>query len=963
MKELELFKNLTEKDNIVHKQAREILEEKKSTIHSAKQKLKVLDQGPEKKVEEGAVDSHKTETNYWELIESVQDIIYKISPKGYFTFVNKVVENQLGYTELEIIGTHFTTLILPEYILPLVEIYRAMVENLTDSTYNEFPVLSKSGKVVWIGQTVRLIQNDNIVTGLVAIARDITERKATEDSLRTMETRFSKLITNLQKGVLVEDENHKIVLVNQQFCDIFDIHVSVESLIGMDYSNFAEESKHLFKYPHTFISKVNKILEKKRLIVDENLKMLDGRVLLRTYIPIFLEKKYRGHLWEYADITEQYNARELIRKSEEKHRGIMDNMALGLLEVDNDHIIIRAYDRFCEMVGYTQEELVGKSAPDLFLPKEFEQVLNQNQSQRKTGIASSYELQLKKKDGSRLWAIISGAPIFGEDGEVVGSMGIHYDITGRKLLEQELEKAKSVAETATLVAEKAKLVAEQARQSEKQFLANMSHEIRTPLNAIIGMTHLLFDTLPNQQQYEYLDILKTSADFLLTLISDLLDMAKIEAGKVEVRNHPFDLPGLLRTTQKLFQIKMEGRPIELNLMIDGRILGYYIGDDLILNQILLNLIGNAEKFTENGSIDITVKQKRQDEEFDWIEFKIEDTGGGIPEEKMDLIFQKFKQINSHGHKHKGTGLGLAITKQLVEIQGGTITVDSEEGRGSTFIFSLPYKKTDNILLSTSHAIQLAPKSLCGFRILVAEDNIMNQKYISSLLTKWEIDFVIASDGKKAVEKAQSQQFDLILMDIQMPIMDGYEASITIRNTKCLNQNTPIIALTASAMLDQKSKAIAAGMNNFVTKPFAPNNLLSTLQQYIGKNNEADLQHDSSELPYELDQISLTKLYGNDHETAADIFQTFLEEVLPGFHQLQKLIEEQDWENLNKQAKKLRPTLLMVGLSELESEIVQIEELALQEPNMGTINPIWKSFKNKLVASIPTLRETLSKYKS
>lgn len=800
------------------KQAEAVLEGKIVALNKTNKQLKIQNGDLEKQVRIRSAELQNTEKKYHVLIDSVQDIIYKISLDGYFTFVNTAVEKRLGYAESEIIGRHFTDLMVPGYKISFRETYQSLIEKKTESIYNEFPVRTKNGNIVWIGQTVRLFQSGNTATEFVAVARDISDRKTTDDSLKATEIRLSTLITNLNKGILVEDENQKIVIVNQQFCNIFDIYTPPSALINTEFFDSAKKFQHFFKNPNIFISKINKILDRKRLIVDEIVHMLDGRILQRTYIPVFLEKEYRGHLWEFCDITEQYNARESIRLSEEKYRGIMNNMELGLLEVDNERIIIRAFDSFCQMIGYNQDELIGKYAPDLFLPFDHEQPQN-NQLKDDDNESVSCELQLKKKDGSICWVIISEAPILGDDGEVVGSIGIHYDITERKLLEQELNHAKSIAE--------------QARQSEKQFLANMSHEIRTPLNAIIGMTHLLFDTLPNPQQYEYLSLLKTASDFLLKLISDLLDMAKIEAGKAEVQNQPFDVVGLLRTTQRLFQIKIENRPIEVNLMIDERVKGYYVGDDLMLNQILMNIIGNAEKFTEKGSIDITVKQKKQEGEFDWIEFKIEDTGGGIPAEKIDMIFQKFKQINAPGHKHKGTGLGLAITKQLVEIQGGHISVSSEEFEGSTFVFTLPYKKAESDFLPISHEIKVAPKDLKGCRILVAEDNTMNQKYISSLLTKWGIDYVIASDGKKAVDVALKQQFDIILMDIQMPNMDGYEASITLRNTVCLNQKTPIIALTASAMLDQRSKATLAGMTDFVTKPFAPNSLLDVLQRYVG----------------------------------------------------------------------------------------------------------------------------------
>jgi PAS domain S-box-containing protein len=752
----------------------------------------------------------------------------------------------------------------------------------------------------------------------------------------------------LQKGVLVEDENRKIILVNQLFCEIFNIPVSTEDLIGVDCSQSAEQSKHLFENPSQFVTDIDEILARKEIRVEEKLILKDGRIFLRDYIPIFLEGEYRGHLWEYTDITKQHLSQELIRKSEEKYRGIMNNMELGLMEVDLNQTIIRAYDRFCKMVGYTEEELIGKNAQQLFIDEEFNKTLEDEHKERRKGRASSYELRLNKKDGSKIWAIVSGAPILDENGVLVGSMGIHYDITERKQLEQELELAKQIAED--------------ARQAEKQFLANMSHEIRTPLNAIIGMTHLLYDTRPNKQQYEYLDILKTSADFLLSLISDLLDMAKIEAGRIEVQNHPFDLVGLLRTNQRVFQIKLEARPIELNLMVDARISGTYIGDDLILNQALLNIIGNSEKFTEEGSIDITVKLKKEIDEISWIEFKIADTGIGIPQEKLELIFQKFKQITTQGNKNKGTGLGLAITKQLVELQGGTISVESEQGEGTTFTFLLPFEKSNTEVVQNNNEIQFAPSSVEGCKILVAEDNIMNQKYISSLLTKWNIDFTLVMDGKKAVEQVQKQLFDIILMDIQMPNMDGYEATITIRNTKNLNQHTPIIALTASAMLDQKSKALATGMNDFITKPFAPNNLLNVIQRYLenAKTPVEPIQIPQSHSSSILDHARLKQLYGDDNEYAADMIQTFLDDVLPDFSVMDEFIAQKDLDGLAQHAHKLKPTLGMVGLSEMEILMNEIDKKAKEEKDIALITQLWNNFQQQLGQSVPILKAELLK---
>ena len=971
MEEIELLKHQIVQEKKAHQETEIILEKKALELYETSEQLRLLNQNLEQQIKASVSELQQTEKRYRQLIESVQDIIYKISVEGYFTYVNPVVKERLGYSEEEIIGQHFTSLILPEYQSSVLNFYWEMVQNKEVSTYFEFPVKAKNGTTVWIGQTVRRIEPDEETVELVAVARVITEHKLIQDSLKTTEARLSNLIANLQKGILVEDENHKIILTNQLFCDMFSVPVPPEALIGIDCTPLAEQSKHLFKEPEAFVNRIDTLLANREIVVDEQIEMADGRVLERDYIPIYLDGDYKGHLYKYSDVTDRYNAIEQLRKSEEKYRGIMDNMELGLLEVDNNHRIIRAYDRFCKMLGYEKEELIGQIATELFLPERDKEIVQEQQEEREKGVASSYELSLIKKDGTPIWVLISGAPIMDENGEVVASMGIHYDITERKLLEKELEKAKEIAE--------------EARQAEKQFLANMSHEIRTPLNAIIGMTHLMFDTRPTKQQFEYLDILKTSADFLHSLISDLLDMAKIEAGRIEIQKHPFDLVGLLRTVQRVFQIKLDSRPVEINLLTDVKISGNYLGDDLLLNQILLNIIGNADKFTEEGSIDVYVKLKKEELDICWIEFKISDTGIGIPEEKLDLIFQKFKQIDSEqGHKHKGTGLGLAITKQLVELQEGTISVQSKEGEGTTFTILLPFQKSDTEVVNNTHIIHEADQTIQSCKVLVAEDNAMNQKYISSLLNKWNFEFTIASDGKKAVEKAQKEHFDIILMDIQMPNMDGYEATISIRNTQNLNQHTPIIALTASALLDQKNKAFSVGMNNFVTKPFAPNHLLSVIQNYIPKKTdsvtptviipvssnetlpetkEVEIQktiEETTTTHIVIDQERILELYGNDKEYMTDIFQTFLEDVLPDFEEIQVLIDKKNLDDLKKLAHKLKPTLGMVGFTELEKEIITFEHHVKENLGFEVLDTEWKALDKRIKAGVPILQKELNK---
>ena len=357
-------------------------------------------------------------------------------------------------------------------------------------------------------------------------------------------------------------------------------------------------------------------VERERLARKQAEAILEGKALELYYANNELRTLNENLEHKVAQRTAE------LRASEEKYRGIIENMELGLMEVDNEGIIVRAYPRFCEMVGYHENELIGRDAIAVFIPDDFLPVMHQQSQDRANGQAGIYEIQLRKKNGEYIWVLISGSLIYDLNGAIIGSVGIHYNVTNQKKMQGDLEIAKKQAE--------------HAEQAQKQFLANMSHEIRTPLNAILGMSHLLYDTQPSDEQYEYLDILKKSAEMLRDLISDVLDLSKIKSGKLEIQEKTFDLVGLVRSLVKSYQLRITDKPLKIELHIDERLQNLIIGDDLLLNQILNNLIGNANKFTAKGIIKVTVKIKSYKLDRLILEFKVSDTGIGIEDAKQEL---------------------------------------------------------------------------------------------------------------------------------------------------------------------------------------------------------------------------------------------------------------------------------------------------------------------------------------
>lgn len=778
---------------------------------------------------------------------------------------------------------------------------------------------------------------------------EITVQERSE-SLNRSQIQYKLLIQNLQSAVLLEDENRKIIVTNESFCKLFQIPAPPDALVGADCTQSAEQSKHFFKDPEVFVKRIEELLKDKKLVVREELKTTNNKILERDYIPIISGDKYLGHLWLYNDVTEQKSVQRLIQQSEEKYRGIIENMDLGLMEVNNDDEIQKVYNRFCQLTGYQEHELIGKKAADVLLPDDvFKGLITEQNETRKNGTPGVYEVPIKKKNGEIIWAIVSGAPIINGEGEVTGSLGIHLDITERKRTQEALEEAR--------------LIAEEARNSEKRFLANMSHEIRTPINAIIGMTHLMYDTHPSQKQTEYLNAINYSTDLLLNLVSDILDISKIEAGEMQMAENAFCLKDLLNSVLHTFRIQAQVKNIALDFEYDEEIENDVIGDPTFLTQILLNLLSNALKFTQKGKIGMQVSLLCRLGDYYMTEFKVFDTGLGISEKDIDRIFDSFRQANNQvKSKYGGTGLGLAIVKQLVNLHGGDISVESTEGEGTVFNFTLPLKDSGDKPKQISKIVEQLSSDWKGYKVLVIEDNLINQKYVEGLMQKWDIPFVIASDGKSTLQNIENQIFDLILMDIVLPDTDGYILTKTIRSKEGnANQKVPIVALSATAMNEEIEVAYAAGMNDYLTKPFRPEQLRKIIENNL-KNIKPNVSTTKTIEAIETPSISenIKKMYGGDSAYALHMLKLFTETIPKEVETLKQFLEEENIEKLGRLVHQIKPSYTMVGLPEMTERLQIIEKAIRQGAEFSQVKEAISDFINEDAKTIELLEKEIGK---
>lgn len=651
-------------------------------------------------------------------------------------------------------------------------------------------------------------------------------------------------------------------------------------------------------------------------------------------------------------------------------RSLIEASLDPLVTISTEGKITDMNEATIRITGKTRIELIGTNFFEYFTEpakatEVYEAVFDK-------GYVADYPLTIR--DHKLTDVLFNGSVYKDELGQVLGAVVVARDITEQKRIEKEFIEAKVFAELATEIAEEAKSkaesatrIAEDAVKAKQQFLSNMSHEIRTPMNAIIGFTKVVLKTELTAKQKEYLMAIKMSGDALIVLINDILDLAKVDAGKMSFEETPFKMAMSISAMLHLFEQKIQEKNLILVKEYDSRIPTVLVGDAVRLHQIILNLVSNAVKFTSTGSITVSVTLLAEEEDKVTIEFSVTDTGIGIPDNKIDKIFENFQQASSGTSRlYGGTGLGLAIVKQLVEAQGGKIQVSSTVDKGSTFSFELSFLKTKSAAEDQPVILEVDTR-IKDIRVLVVEDMALNQLLMKTLLDDFGFERDIASNGRIAIEKMATEKYDIILMDLQMPEMNGFEATEYIR--KQLNLSIPIIALTADVTTVDLAKCKAVGMNDYIAKPVDEKLLYSKIISLVNKPVKGIIGEEI--LPDKTNTANrkytnllyLSTRTKSDPALMMEMISLYLEQTPPLISVMKTSLQTKDWKALQAAVHKMIPSFSIMGISaEFEQMAIHVKEFAARQEPLETISGMITQLENVCNQACTELTEVLNDIK-
>jgi PAS domain S-box-containing protein len=596
-----------------------------------------------------------------------------------------------------------------------------------------------------------------------------------------------------------------------------------------------------------------------------------------------------------------------------------------------------------DTLGYKNKSLVGKNFFDFILHDTVEELRTKFKQSQKRSYTEKVEFQFLCADHSYRFLEYNAINLKHKEG-LEGFILDCRDITERKRDAEELLRL---------------------QKAKEQFLANISHEIRTPINGIAGMVGLLSQHPSNDDRETYLKAIEHSAENLKVIINDLLDLAAIESGKLRFEKIAFNLSDLVPALVNTFAYQAKEKKIGLDYTIDHKLNRILVGDPVRLNQILINLISNAVKFTHEGTICVTCSAERQQKDVLWVRFEVTDTGVGIPSEKLNTIFESFSQADaSITRKYGGSGLGLTIVKQLVELQLGKITVTSEEQKGSTFIVLIPYGmgKSSTLTKSSSVSKSLFDNSKTkDLNVLLVEDNDINRLYAGSILKNWSCKVDIAENGLVAIEKVKNNLYDVVLMDVQMPVMDGYEATRAIRLLDAPKNEVPIVALTANATKPDIEKCLSAGMNAYLPKPFTPDDLRRKIIDDLKiKASPTRLQNNNTKNrdSTKVDLTYLRSVSDNNEEFIKEMILTFVQTIPGVLTEMDTCLTEKNWERLSRLAHQIKPSFTLMGIHNTRENILFIETNAKNQANTDEVNRRTISFIKSCREIVADLQSTM-----